>query len=208
MFSKQTIVTLDLEGVLAPEIWIAVAEKTGIADLRLTTRDIPDYDVLMQGRLKILERENITLSTIQKIIADLGLLEGAKDFLDTLRDETQVIILSDTFQEFAYPIMKNLGFPTIFCHNLIVENDKIVSYQLRMQDQKTKVVNALRALNYNVFSAGDSFNDTGMLLAAHKGVFFNAPESIEKQFPTLESTHSYNELLQKFRIFSETLSSR
>ena len=208
MFSKQTIVTLDLEGVLAPEIWIAVAEKTGIADLRLTTRDIPDYDVLMQGRLKILERENITLSTIQKIIADLGLLEGAKDFLDTLRDETQVIILSDTFQEFAYPIMKNLGFPTIFCHNLIVENDKIVSYQLRMQDQKTKVVNALRALNYNVFSAGDSFNDTGMLLSAHKGVFFNAPESIEKQFPTLESTHSYNELLQKFRIFSETLSPR
>ena len=127
MFSKQTVVTLDLEGVLAPEIWIAVAEKTGIADLRLTTRDIPDYDVLMQGRLKILERENVTLSSIQKIIAELGLLPGAKEFLDDLRDRTQVIILSDTFQEFAYPIMKNLGFPTIFCHRLIVENDRIKS---------------------------------------------------------------------------------
>lgn len=201
MFSKQTVVTLDLEGVLAPEIWIAVAEKTGIADLRLTTRDIPDYDVLMQGRLKILERENVTLSSIQKIIAELGLLPGAKEFLDDLRDRTQVIILSDTFQEFAYPIMKNLGFPTIFCHRLIVENDRIKSYQLRMQDQKTKVVNSLKSLNYNVFSAGDSFNDTGMLLAAHKGVFFNAPASIEQQFPTLESTHSYSELLEKFKAF-------
>lgn len=205
MFSKQTIVTLDLEGVLAPEIWIAVAEKTGISDLRLTTRDIPDYDVLMKGRLKILERENLTLSSIQSIIADLGLLPKAKEFLDTLRDETQVIILSDTFQEFAYPIMKNLGFPTIFCHNLVVENDKIISYKLRMQDQKTKVVESLKALNYNVFSAGDSFNDTGMLLAAHKGVFFNAPDSIVKQFPTLESTHSYDELLEKFRQFQDNV---
>lgn len=205
MFSKQTVVTLDLEGVLAPEIWIAVAEKTGISDLRLTTRDIPDYDVLMKGRLKILERENLTLSSIQSIIADLGLLPKAKEFLDTLRDETQVIILSDTFQEFAYPIMKNLGFPTIFCHNLVVENDKIISYKLRMQDQKTKVVESLKALNYNVFSAGDSFNDTGMLLAAHKGVFFNAPDSIVKQFPTLESTHSYDELLEKFRQFQDNV---
>jgi phosphoserine/homoserine phosphotransferase len=205
MFSKQTVVTLDLEGVLAPEIWIAVAEKTGIADLRLTTRDIPDYDVLMHGRLKILERENLTLSSIQKIIAELGLLPGAKEFLDDLRDRTQVIILSDTFQEFAYPIMKNLGFPTIFCHRLTVENDRIKSYQLRMQDQKTKVVNSLKSLNYNVFSAGDSFNDTGMLLAAHKGVFFNAPASIEQQFPTLESTHSYSELLEKFKAFEAAI---
>ena len=137
MFTKQCVVTLDLEGVLAPEIWIAVAEKTGIKDLRLTTRDIPDYDVLMKGRIKILEREreNIKLSDIQNVIANLGLLDGARDFMDTLRDEAQVIILSDTFQEFAYPIMKNLGFPTIFCHNLVVENDMIKGYHLRMSDQ-------------------------------------------------------------------------
>ena len=135
MFTKQCVVTLDLEGVLAPEIWIAVAEKTGIKDLRLTTRDIPDYDVLMKGRIKILEREGIKLSDIQNVIANLGLLDGARDFMDKLRDEAQVIILSDTFQEFAYPIMKNLGFPTIFCHNLEVENDMIKGYHLRLNDQ-------------------------------------------------------------------------
>ncbi len=205
MFNKQSIVTLDLEGVLAPEIWIAVAEKTGIADLRLTTRDIPDYDVLMQGRLKILEREKLTLSTIQNVIAKLGLLDGAKEFLDALRDETQVIILSDTFQEFAYPIMKALDFPTIFCHNLIVENDFIRSYKLRMQNQKTHTVKALQSLNYKVFSAGDSFNDTGMLQAADKGVFFSAPSSICAQFPHLESTNTYAELLEKFHEFQNSL---
>jgi phosphoserine phosphatase/homoserine phosphotransferase bifunctional protein len=150
MFTKQCVVTLDLEGVLAPEIWIAVAEKTGIKDLRLTTRDIPDYDVLMKGRIAILDRENIKLSDIQNVIANLGLLEGARDFMDKLRDETQVIILSDTFQEFAYPIMKNLAFPTIFCHNLIVENDRIKGYRLRMSDQKTQVVKHLQALNFKV----------------------------------------------------------
>ena len=148
MFTKQCVVTLDLEGVLAPEIWIAVAEKTGIKDLRLTTRDIPDYDVLMKGRIKILEREGIKLSDIQNVIANLGLLDGARDFMDKLRDEAQVIILSDTFQEFAYPIMKNLGFPTIFCHNLEVENDMIKGYHLRLTDQKTKVVKHLQDLNF------------------------------------------------------------
>ncbi|MBO4435435.1 MAG: bifunctional phosphoserine phosphatase/homoserine phosphotransferase ThrH, partial [Fibrobacter sp.] len=146
MFTKQCVVTLDLEGVLAPEIWIAVAEKTGIKDLRLTTRDIPDYDVLMKGRIAILDRENIKLSDIQNVIANLGLLEGARDFMDKLRDEAQVIILSDTFQEFAYPIMKNLGFATIFCLYLIVEVDRIKSYRLRMSDQKTHVVKHLQAL--------------------------------------------------------------
>lgn len=205
MFVKQSIVTLDLEGVLAPEIWIAVAEKTGVADLRLTTRDIPDYDVLMKGRLKILEREGIKLSDIQNVIANLGLLDGARDFLDQLRDETQVIILSDTFQEFAYPIMKNLGFPTILCHNLIVENDVVKNYRLRMSDQKTKVVKSLQALNYKVFSSGDSFNDTGMLNAADKGVFFCAPDSIVAQFPHLESTKTYAELLEKFHQFQDAL---
>ena len=186
MFTKQCVVTLDLEGVLAPEIWIAVAEKTGIADLRLTTRDIPDYDVLMKGRIAILDREGIKLSDIQNVIANLGLLDGAREFMDKLRDETQVIILSDTFQEFAYPIMKNLAFPTIFCHNLIVEND-------------------LQELNFKVFASGDSFNDTGMLKQADKGCFFCAPDSIVAQFPQLEATKTYAELLEKFHQFQATL---
>ena len=205
MFTKQCVVTLDLEGVLAPEIWIAVAEKTGIKDLRLTTRDIPDYDVLMKGRIKILERENIKLSDIQNVIANLGLLDGARAFMDQLRDEAQVIILSDTFQEFAYPIMKNLGFPTIFCHNLEVENDMIKGYHLRLNDQKTKVVKHLQELNFKVFASGDSFNDTGMLKQADKGCFFCAPDSIVAQFPQLESTKSYAELLEKFHQFQATL---
>ncbi|MCF0215122.1 MAG: bifunctional phosphoserine phosphatase/homoserine phosphotransferase ThrH [Fibrobacteraceae bacterium] len=205
MFTKQCVVTLDLEGVLAPEIWIAVAKKTGIEDLRLTTRDIPDYDVLMKGRIKIMEREGLKLSTIQDVIRNLGLLDGARDFMDTLRDEAQVIILSDTFQEFAYPIMQNLGMPTIFCHNLIVENDMIKSYQLRLNDQKTKVVKSLQDLNFKVFASGDSFNDTGMLKQADKGVFFCAPDSIVAQFPQLDSTKTYQELLDKFHQFQDTL---
>ncbi|MCF0223543.1 MAG: bifunctional phosphoserine phosphatase/homoserine phosphotransferase ThrH [Fibrobacter sp.] len=205
MFTKQCIVTLDLEGVLAPEIWIAVAEKTGVEDLRLTTRDIPDYDVLMKGRIKIMEREGLKLSTIQDVIRNLGLLEGAREFMDTLRDEAQVIILSDTFQEFAYPIMQNLGMPTIFCHNLVVENDMIKGYHLRLNDQKTKVVKSLQDLNFKVFASGDSFNDTGMLKQADKGVFFCAPDPIVAQFPMLESTKTYKELLDKFHQFKDTL---
>ncbi len=205
MFTKQCVVTLDLEGVLAPEIWIAVAEKTGVADLRLTTRDIPNYDELMKGRIKILDREGIKLSDIQNVIANLGLLDGAHAFMDQLRDETQVIILSDTFQEFAYPIMKNLGFPTIFCHNLEVQNDRIVGYHLRLTDQKTKVVKHLQDLNFKVFASGDSFNDTGMLLQAEKGCFFCAPDSIVAQFPQLEATKTYAELLEKFHQFQATL---
>ena len=205
MFTKQNVVTLDLEGVLAPEIWIAVAQKTGIDDLRLTTRDIADYDELMQGRLKILAREKLKLSDIQNVIGSLGLLEGAKNFLDQLRDKTQVIILSDTFQEFAYPIMKELGFPTIFCHNLIVKEDHIISYRLRMPDQKTHVVRALQKLNYKVFAGGDSFNDTGMLMAADKGVFFRAPASVMEKFPTLTGTTTYSELLEEYNRFEEAL---
>ncbi len=205
MFTKQCVVTLDLEGVLAPEIWIAVAEKTGIEDLRLTTRDIPDYDVLMKGRIKIMEREGLKLSTIQDVIRNLGLLKGAREFMDTLRDEAQVIILSDTFQEFAYPIMQNLGMPTIFCHNLIVEDDMIKGYHLRLNDQKTKVVKSLQDLNFKVFASGDSFNDTGMLKQADKGCFFCAPDSIVAQFPQLDSTKTYAELLEKFHQFQDTL---
>lgn len=205
MFKKQCVVTLDMEGVLTPEIWIAVAEKTGIPELRLTTRDIQDYDELMRGRLKILAREHLKLEDIQKIIGSLPLLDGAMDFLDTLRDEAQVIILSDTFQEFAYPLIEKMKFPTIFCHNLIIENGFVVDYRLRLQDQKRKTVEALKSLNFKVFSAGDSFNDTGMLLAAHKGSFLFAPKNVTDKFPQLGSANSYAELLESFHDFQGTL---
>ncbi len=205
MFTKQCVVTLDMEGVLTPEIWIAVAEKTGIPELRLTTRDVQDYDELMRGRLNILDREHLKLSDIQEIIGNLPLLDGAIDFLNTLRDEAQVIILSDTFQEFAYPLIRKMGFPTIFCHNLIVENDSITGYRLRLQDQKRKTVESLRALNFKVFSAGDSFNDTGMLLAANKGSFLFAPKNVTEKFPQLSAATSYKELLDSFHQFQDSL---
>ena len=205
MFTKQCIVTLDMEGVLTPEIWIAVAEKTGIPELRLTTRDIQDYDELMRGRLKILERENLKLSDIQEVIGTLPLLDGAMDFLNTLRDEAQVIILSDTFQEFAYPLIKRMNMPSIFCHNLIVKDDKIVDYHLRLQDQKRKTVEMLKTLNFKVFSAGDSFNDTGMLLAADKGSFLFAPQNVTDKFPQLAHANSYKELLDSFHQCQESL---
>ena len=205
MFKKQCVVTLDMEGVPTPEIWIAVAEKTGIPELRLTTRDIQDYDELMRGRLKILAREHLKLEDIQKIIGSLPLLDGAMDFLDTLRDEAQVIILSDTFQEFAYPLIEKMKFPTIFCHNLVIENGFVVDYRLRLQDQKRKTVEALKSLNFKVFSAGDSFNDTGMLLAAHKGSFLFAPKNVTDKFPQLGSANSYAELLESFHDFQGTL---
>lgn len=205
MFTKQCIVTLDMEGVLTPEIWIAVAEKTGIPELRLTTRDIQDYDELMQGRLKILAREHLKLADIQKIIGSLPLLDGALEFLATLRNEAQVIILSDTFQEFAYPLVKKMGFPTIFCHNLVVEDGFVTGYRLRLQDQKRKTVEALHALRFKVFSAGDSFNDTGMLLEADKGSFLFAPKNVTEKFPQLAAADSYAELLDSFHRFQDTL---
>ncbi len=205
MFSKQSVVTLDMEGVLTPEIWIEFAKKTGIEELRLTTRDIPDYDVLMQGRLKILARENLTLSAIQDVIASLGLLEGAKDFLDKLRRDTQVIILSDTFQEFAYPLIEKMDFPTLFCHNLVVENDKIVSYKIRKAGHKKLTVTHLRALNFNVFAAGDSYNDTGMLLEANKGILFRAPKTVQTEFPELETAETYDDLYRLFQAFQESI---
>ena len=158
---KQSIVTLDLEGVLVPEIWIAFAEKTGIEKLRLTTRDISDYDVLMKGRLKILDERGLKLADIQEVIGTLRPIEGAKEFLDELRTITQVIILSDTFEEFAQPLMKQLGWPTILCHRLEVDGvGRITNYKIRTPEQKQKSVAALKLLNYNVISAGDSFNDT------------------------------------------------
>jgi len=196
---KQSIVTLDLEGVLVPEIWIAVAEKTGIPELRLTTRDIPDYDVLMKGRLKILAEHKLGIKDIQEVIGTLGPLPGGKEFLDELRSITQVIILSDTFEEFAQPLMKQLGWPTLLCHRLEITDGKVTNYKLRILDQKKEAVKALRAMNYYVISAGDSFNDTAMLGAADAGFLFRAPKAIQQQFPQFEAVEEYKNLLQKIR---------
>ena len=191
---QQTIVTLDLEGVLVPEIWIAVAERTGIDALRRTTRDEPDYDVLMKGRLALLAEHGLRMSTIRDVIAGLEPMEGACAFLDELRERTQVIILSDTFEQFAAPLMRHLGMPAILCHQLIVSDDRIVDYALRMPDQKRHAVNALRDLNYRVVAAGDSYNDAAMLGAAHAGFWFHAPDTITAQFPQFPPNDSYEEL--------------
>lgn len=192
---KQSIVTLDLEGVLVPEIWIAVAEKTGIKELRRTTREEPDYDKLMQGRLKILDAHGLKLSDIQQVIGTLAPLAGAREFLDELRATTQVLILSDTFEQFAKPLMQQLNWPTLLCHRLIVENDRITGYQIRIADQKKKAVAALKAMNYHVVSAGDSFNDTAMLSEANAGFLFHAPDNIKQQFPQFPAVDEFNELL-------------
>lgn len=193
--SKQCIVTLDLEGVIVPEIWIAVAEKTGIPELRRTTRDEPDYDKLMRGRLQILDRHGLKLSDIQAVIGTLRPLPGGREFLDALRTMTQVIILSDTFEQFAQPLMRQLGWPTLLCHRLVVENDRIADYQIRIPEQKQKAVSALKLLNYHVISAGDSFNDTAMLAEANVGFLFHAPENIKRQFPQFRAVDDYGELL-------------
>ena len=192
---RQTIVTLDLEGVLVPEIWIAFADKTGIAELRRTTRDEPDYDVLMRGRLALLDQHGLDLALIQEVIASLGPLPGAREFLDRLRERTQVIILSDTFEEFAQPLMRQLGWPTIFCHRLVIENGRVAGYTLRQPNQKQRSVEALRALNYRVLAAGDSFNDVTMLQAADHGFFFHAPPAIQAQFPQFPAYETYDDLL-------------
>lgn len=196
---KQSIVTLDLEGVLVPEIWIAVAEKTSIADLRLTTRDIPDYDVLMKGRLQILEKHGLKLSDIQEVIGTLKPLPGAQEFLAELRSLTQVVILSDTFEEFAQPLMRQLGWPTILCHRLEVDQGRVVNYRLRQQDQKRKCVASFKALGYQVIAAGDSFNDTTMLAEADAGFLFHAPDNIRKQFPQFPALEAYSDLLRHIR---------
>ena len=193
---KQSIVTLDMEGVLTPEIWIAVAEQTKIPELRRTTRVEPDYDKLMRGRLALLDRHGLKLSDIQNVIGTLRPLEGAKAFLDELRSLVQVIILSDTFEQFATPLLHQLGWPTLLCHRLIVENDRIVNYQLRVPDQKKKAVAAFKSLNYHVISAGDSFNDTAMLLEANVGFLIHAPENVKQQFPQFKAVESHADLLK------------
>jgi phosphoserine/homoserine phosphotransferase len=185
-----------MEGVLTPEIWIAVAEKTKIPELRRTTRDEPDYDRLMRYRIAILDKHGIKLSDIQAVIGSLKPLAGAKEFLDELRSIVQVVILSDTFEQFASPLLRHLNWPTLLCHKLVVENDRIVDYKLRVPDQKKKAVAAFKALNYNVVSAGDSYNDTAMLLEAHTGFLIHAPENVKKEFPQFKAVESHAELLK------------
>jgi len=189
------VVCLDLEGVLVPEIWIEVARRTGVDALTRTTRDEPDYDKLMRYRLDILAREALRLADIEAVIADMGPLEGATEFLAQLRERHQVVILSDTFYEFARPLMRQLGWPTLFCHRLEIDADGFVAdYRLRMPDQKRSAVEAFRALKFSVVAAGDSYNDTSMLRAANAGIFFRPPASIAAQFQQFRVTQTYAEL--------------
>ena len=190
------IVCLDLEGVLVPEVWIAFAEKTGIPELRRTTRDEPDYDKLMRGRIAILDRHRLRLGDIQEVIATLRPLDGAVGFLDELRSRTQVIILSDTFYQFAEPLMRQLGRPTLFCNELVVDvSGRVADYRLRLPDGKRKAVQALQQLAFTVHAAGDSYNDTAMLAAADRGVLFSCPDNVAREFPQFRRTERYDELL-------------
>ncbi|WP_164880864.1 bifunctional phosphoserine phosphatase/homoserine phosphotransferase ThrH [Aestuariirhabdus litorea] len=198
------IACLDLEGVLIPEIWINFAEKTGIEALKATTRDIPDYDVLMKQRLAILEREGYGLPDIQAVIDTLEPLPGAVEFVAWLRERFQVVILSDTFYEFAQPLMRKLGFPTLLCHKLVVdEQGKITDYQLRQRDPKRQSVIALHSLYYRVIATGDSYNDTSMLAEAEAGILFKAPDNVIAEFPQFPAVHSYEELKREFIKASE-----
>ena len=191
---------LDLEGVLIPEVWLNLAEKTRIPELRVTTREEPNYDLLMKRRIKILAEHKLTLKDIHDVIATMAPLDGAKDFLSWLRARCQVIILSDTFAQFAAPLMRQLDYPTIFCNTLEVTSDnRIVDFHLRLPDQKRASVLALKQLNFHVVATGDSYNDTSMLMAADAGVFFRPPPSITKEFPQFPVTQTYAELQAAFR---------
>ncbi len=193
------IACLDLEGVLIPEIWINVAERTGIEALRRTTRDEPDYDKLMQYRLGILDEHGISLGQIQEVIDGMGPLEGAADFLDWLRARAQVIILSDTFYQFAHPLMRQLGYPCLFCHALEVNSeDRVTGYKLRIDDGKRRAVESLRALNFRVVASGDSYNDTTMLGVADAGILFRPPDNVIEEFPQYPVCRSYDELRNAF----------
>ena len=192
---RQTVVTLDMEGVLVPEIWIAVAERTGIEALRRTTRDEPDYDVLMRYRLDVLAEHGLTMPLIADVIGGLEPLTGAGAFLDQLRRRTQVIVLSDTFEQFAAPLMPHLGMPTIFCHRLVIDGDRIADYRLRQPDQKRRAVDALHGLNFRVIAAGDSYNDTSMLAAADRGFLFKSPQNVRDEFPQFPAVDEFDDLL-------------
>ncbi len=189
------IVCLDLEGVLVPEIWIAFSEKTGITELRRTTRDEPDYDKLMRYRLAILAQNKLGLPDIQNVIGQLEPFPGARAFLDALREDYQVVILSDTFYEFAKPLMRQLGWPTLFCHQLEADDKgNVVNYHLRMPEQKKEAVRRFKEMNFQVIAAGDSYNDTAMLAEAHAGILFHAPENVIREFPQFPVTNTYEEL--------------
>ena len=198
------IACLDLEGVLVPEIWIGFAEKTGIEELLATTRDIPDYDVLMKQRLAILDQHGLGLPDIQEVISEMAPLPGAKEFVDWLKERFQLIILSDTFYEFSQPLMRQLDFPTLFCHRLIAdESGKIVDYKLRQKDPKSQSVKALHGLNFRVIASGDSYNDTTMLEEADAGILFRAPDNVIEEFPQYPAVQSYDELRREFCAASE-----
>ena len=200
------IACLDLEGVLVPEIWINVAERTGIDALRATTRDIPDYDVLMTQRLKILDENNLKLTDLQDVIAGMGPMNGAREFLDQLRHNFQVIILSDTFYEFAAPLMKQLGHPTLLCHRLEIDGEgRVADYHLRMPDPKREAVMSLHHLNFKVIAAGDSYNDTSMLSEADAGILFSPPQNVIDEFPQFPVTTTYDELAAAFSKASDEI---
>ena len=192
------IVCLDLEGVLIPEIWIGVAERTGVESLKATTRDIPDYDQLMKQRLRIMDTHKLGISDVKEVIGSLEPLDGAISFLENLRKDFQVIILSDTFYEFAEPFMMKLSLPTLFCHNLeIDQNGRIIDYHLRLKDHKRKAIESLKNLNFTVYAAGDSYNDTSMLDAADRGILFKAPDNVKNEFPQFPFVDSYKLLRQE-----------
>jgi len=196
------LVCLDLEGVLVPEIWIAIAEKTGIKELSLTTRDRSDYDELMRYRLSILDREGLVLDDIQAIIDRLEPLGGAYNFVQQIRMETQLVLLSDTFDQFAAPLMTKLNFPTLFCNTLQVEKDgRISSYRLRQRDGKRKAVEAFGTMGFEVFAAGDSYNDISMLKAAHRSMLFRAPDLIRREYPNFDHAENHTQLLSGIRGF-------
>ena len=193
------IACLDLEGVLIPEIWIAFAEKTGIEALKRTTRDEPDYDVLMRYRLDILEQNGLGLNEIQEVIATLSPLDGAKDFVDWLRERFQVVILSDTFYEFAQPLMRQLGFPTLLCHKLEVDgNGRVTDYKLRQANPKRQAVVGFKSMYYRTIAAGDSYNDTTMLAEADAGILFHAPQNVIDEFPQFPAVHDFEALKKEF----------
>ena len=197
--AEPVIACLDLEGVLVPEIWINVADRTGIEALRVTTRDVPDYNLLMKRRLAILDEHKLRLTDIQSVIATMQPLEGAPEFLAWLRERCQAIIVSDTFSEFALPLMRQLNYPTIFCNRLEVDSGgRIINYHLRQPDQKRHSVVALKTLRFRVLATGDAYNDTSMLGEAHAGVFFRPPESVAKQFPQFPVAQNYQELKRLF----------
>ncbi|MBX3319252.1 MAG: bifunctional phosphoserine phosphatase/homoserine phosphotransferase ThrH [Nitrospira sp.] len=196
---KPVLVCLDLEGVLVPEIWINVASKTGIEELKITTREMPDYDKLMEQRLRILDRHHLKINDIQAVIDKMGPLDGAVEFIAWLRARYQVVILSDTFYQFAEPLMRQLGFPTLFCNQLEIDGSgRIIAYHMRMMNPKRHAVGAFKSLNFRTIAAGDSYNDTAMLAEADAGFFFRPPEHLPKEFPQFPVTQTYAELQSRF----------